>query len=162
MSGQRIQRIHRILQVAKVYNSIRDMIKTLIMTRVGNLIALHMIEMMAEFGILPSWLQTYACFDHTGSVFKWYAPRFNFPCNQTQARRLMALLPTGMELQLGHRVVRGRPQKLGLQEHTTGWRGRPSSNVIFRGEVLSMTQITTILELPKSLPGLWAILNYRQ
>jgi hypothetical protein len=86
--------------VHKVYLSIRDLVKSLCYG-FGNLIALHVIEMMAEFGFLPRWLQTYATFDPTGIVFQWYARRFQFPSTQAQARRLMAWLPTGLEAEIG-------------------------------------------------------------
>lgn len=82
--------------VAKAYTCIRDLLKSLF-RGVGNLIAMHTIQMLAEIGLLPQWLQTYACFDHTGRVFKWYAAKFSVPATAVQARRMMASLPTGME-----------------------------------------------------------------
>jgi hypothetical protein len=52
-----------------VYVKITSLVKTI--PGAGRLIAMHhVIQMLAEMGLLPPWLQTYAEFDHEGTVYK--------------------------------------------------------------------------------------------
>ena len=83
-----------------VYSSIQDLVKSL-MHRVGNLIAMHAMQMMAEFGLLPSWLQTYARVNHSGCVFQWCADRFSLPTTAAVAKRFMQSLCSGLEEEIG-------------------------------------------------------------
>ena len=62
--------------------------------------------MMATIGLLPPWLQSYSCFDHTGRVFCWYAKKFGLTQSSPAAKKLMASLPTAMQ----HGVDRVLPE----------------------------------------------------
>ena len=83
-------------QIQRIYNAIRELVKST-MHGAGNLVAMHTITMMADFGLLPSWLQTYVSIDTTGRVFQWYGERFSISTTQASAKKFMQSVKTALE-----------------------------------------------------------------
>jgi hypothetical protein len=102
---------------------------------VGELIAMHGVQMMSEMGLLPLWLQTYAALNHAGRVHRQLVSQFVLGKNRTEARKVMKTLKAGLVEKLGHTIneviIENLACKKAVQRDTTR-RGRPVYDVHHR------------------------------
>ena len=68
---------------------------------VGELIAMHSVQMMSEMGLLPAWLQTFAAFNHSGRVYGRLVTQFGLGKTRSDARKAMCTLKAGFVKKVG-------------------------------------------------------------
>jgi hypothetical protein len=99
--------------IDRVHSTISDMIQ--IIPGIGPLIGMHAVVMLAESGLLPPWLQTYAAFAHSGRIYKKFVSRFGIGKTKTEAKRVMASLKTGLSLKIGIAMIEVVVENLGCK-----------------------------------------------
>ena len=75
------------------------------------------IQIMAELGLLPSWLQTYAKFDHNSRVFQWYADRFSLRKSKASACRMMISIQSGFDTNEGTHLPESTIENLACKNY---------------------------------------------
>jgi hypothetical protein len=77
--------------------------KTLLqeMPGVGDLIAMHGVQILLELGFLPPWLQTFATFNHAGKAYRRLAKQFGLDKTQSDAKKAMTTLKDVLIKQIG-------------------------------------------------------------
>jgi hypothetical protein len=83
-----------------VYEKIRALLKEE-MPGVGDLTAMHGVQILSEMGLLPLWLQTFATFNHAGKSYARLAKKFGLGKTRTEARKAMATLKDALIKQFG-------------------------------------------------------------
>jgi hypothetical protein len=68
---------------------------------VGDLISMHGVQMLAEMGLLPPWLQTFAAFNHSGKVYGWLVTQFGLGKTRCDAKKLMLTLKASLVVSIG-------------------------------------------------------------
>jgi hypothetical protein len=113
------------VNIDRVHSTISDMIQ--VIPGIGPLIGMHAVVMLEESGLLPSWLQTYATFAHSGRIYKKCVSRFGLGKTKVGAKRAIASLKFGLSLKIGITMVEVVVENLGCK--AIQFETRPNSPV---------------------------------
>jgi hypothetical protein len=82
-----------------VYEKIKALLQEI--PGVGDLTAMHGVQILSEMGLLPLWLQTFAAFNPAGKAYRRLAKKFGLGTTRNDAKKAMATLKDSLNKQIG-------------------------------------------------------------
>jgi hypothetical protein len=87
------------LTIHSEYEKIKSLLQEI--PGVGDLTAMHGVQILSEMGLLPPWLQTFATFNPAGKAYKRLSKRFGLGKTRKDAKKAMATLKDALMKQIG-------------------------------------------------------------